>query len=314
MLDIFLTVAPVFIVLAAGYVAVRAGYLPVAIADQLNNFAVRLAVPALLFGAMVDLDLAAAFAPPMLAGFYGGAIAGFALAIMLARTVWKRRPGEAVAVGFAAMFSNTVLLGLPIVERAYGEHSLEAAFGIIAFHAPLLYAVGMVTMEFSRRDGRPLGETLASAGKSIAVNPLMIGILFGLAVNLSGLGLPEPVSAAVAMLSAAAIPAALVGIGAALTQYRLRADLGEALMVSAIALILHPAIAWTVTHLVFALPPEQVRAATVVAAMPPGMNIYIFAVMYDRATSLAASTLLVATALSVVSITLWLTLLDATLP
>lgn len=302
-----------FLVLGAGYASVRTGWLPATIADHLNAYAVKLAVPVLLFRALVNLDFGHAFNPGMLAAFYSGALACFAVAAVLSRRVFARRPGEAVAVGFSAMFSNTVLLGVPILERAYGHDALPPAYAIVALHAPLLYIIGIVAMEATRRDGRPPGESARSALRAIFGNTLMIGILAGAAVNLSGATMPEPVMAAVTMIAQSAIPAALVGIGAALTRYRLSAELPETLMVSATALLLHPAVALFVAHFWLGLPPDFVRAAVVVAAMPPGMNIYVFATMYDRAVSLTASAILVATALSVATVTLWLSLLNAML-
>ena len=310
MLAILLTVAPVFLLIAIGYGGVRSGYLPAAVADALNAYAVKIAVPVLLFRALERLDFAAAFSPSLLVSFYVGAFICFVIGILVARHLFKRRPGEAVAVGFAAMFSNTVLLGLAILERSQGTDPLTAAFGIIAFHAPLIYAVGMLTMEFMRRDGRSFGATLGIAGRSIIVNPLMIGILAGAVVNLTGHWLPEPAIETVNMIASTAIPVALVGIGAAMTRYRFGANLGEAGMIAALSLLLHPAITFVLVHYVFVLPPDMQRAAVTLAAMPPGLNIYLFAVMYDRAVNLAASAFLLATTLSILTATFWIYVLD----
>ncbi|HSO47122.1 MAG TPA: AEC family transporter, partial [Rhizobiaceae bacterium] len=223
------------------------------------------------------------------------------------------RPGEAVAVGFCAMFSNTVLLGVPIISRAYGEEVLTPAFGIISLHAPCLYAVGMLTMELSRRDGRTLSQALAAAAKSILANPLMIGVVTGAALNFAGRPLPEFATAAVEMIADSAIPVALVGMGAALTRYAVRAEIAESLVVSLLSLIAHPLIALVLTHFVMDLPHEYVRAAVVIAAMPPDMNVYIFALMYDRAVALSASAVLIATTLSIATISAWLLVLEAVL-
>ncbi|MEZ5871363.1 MAG: AEC family transporter [Nitratireductor sp.] len=309
MAQIFLTILPVFLVLGTGYLGARTGYLNTGIADALNNFAVKLAVPTLLMRAMYNLDFSQAFYPPMLGAFYCGALASFVIAIIAARTFWNRRPGEAVAIGFCAMFSNTVLFGLPIMERAFGAQALPPAFGIISLHAPCLYAVGMITMELSRTDGRPLGVALKAAARSILTNPFMIGVLLGTFLNLASIPIPEPLMAAINMLATAAIPAALVGIGAALTRYSLRSEFSESVMVSALSLVVHPAIAFVLSWHVLGLPIEYVRAAVVIAAMPPGMNGYIFAAMYDRAMGVAASSLIVANLLSVFTITAWLALL-----
>lgn len=307
-------VLPVFLLLGIGYAAARTGYLPPTIAEPLNAFTIKLAVPVLLFRALYRLDLSAAFHPALLASFYAGAFTSFIAGIVLARLAWRRRPGELVAVGFCAMFSNLVLLSVPIVQRAFGEEALTPAFGIIALHAPLLYIVGTTVMELSRRDGRPLPETLRTALFSILANTLMIGIVAGALFNLAGIHLPEPVMATVDMLASAAIPVALFGVGASLTRYRLKAELSESLMVSTLALIVHPLIAFVLADRVFALAPEYVRVAVILAAMPPGMNVYIFAVMYDRAVALAASVILVATTLSVATITLWLYVLRHLVP
>jgi predicted permease len=314
LLSIFLAVLPVFILIAVGYGAVRLNYVPDTVGDALNSFAVKVAVPVLLFRAMLNLDFAAAFSPPALVGFYTGAVCCFVLGIILARKIFKRRPGEAVSVGFAATFSNSVLLGLAIIERSFGSDALTPAFGIIAFHAPSIYILGMVTMELMRRDGKSLGSTLVTAGKSIIANSLMIAILIGAALNLIGITLPEPVMSAVDMIATAAIPVALVGIGAAMTRYKISAGLSESMLVACLSLIVHPAIAFGLTHYVFALEPQTVRAVVALAAMPPGMNIYIFAVMYDRAVNLAASAFLVCTALSVFTATLWLYVLSVSIP
>lgn len=314
MLSIIATVAPVFLLIVIGWTAVKAGYLSGSIADGLNAFAVKLAVPVLLFRALERLDLGGAFSPPMLVSFYAGALTCFAIGILLARRLFKRRPGEAVAVGFSAMFSNSVLLGVAILGRSFGTEELTPAFGIIALHAPMLYAIGITTMELMRRDGRPLSQTLAVAGRSIVANPLMIGILSGAFVNVTGHWLSDPVMAAVDMIAQAAIPVALVGVGAAMTRYQMKAALPEAGMVAALSLLVHPAIVFVLAQHVFALPPDMVRAAVTLAAMPPGMNIYLFAVMYDRAVSVAASAFLLATMLSVLTASGWLYVLHHAVP
>lgn len=313
MFTILQTVLPVFLVLGSGYASARTGWFTPEAAGYLNAFAVRLAVPALLFAAMLKLDFGAAMQPGMLLGFYTGALASFAIAIFIARTFWRQPADEAVATGFCALFSNTVLLGIPIVSRAYGDTVLTPVYGIIAFHAASLYAVGMLAMEFARRDDRPVRQTLAVAAKSVIANPLMIGVLLGAAINLSGMPFPEFIEAAVNMLADAAIPAALVGMGAALARYALKAELARSLVISALSLVVHPAIAFVITWGILGLPADYVRAATMLAAMPPGMNIYIFALLYERSVALSASSVLVATALSVISISLWLALLQGVL-
>jgi len=320
LLSVFLTILPVFLVLGAGYFVGRIKYLPDSVADGLNTYAVKLAVPVLLFMAMYRLDLAQAFHIGMLISFYAGAIFCFVSGIILARLIWKRRPGEAVAVGFCAVFSNTVLIGLPIAQLAFGEGIAQLAFGegimtqvfgIIALHASFLYSMGMTTMEFARQDGRGLSETLKASFYSVMANPLMVGIIAGLLMNLSSIELFAQLEQALEMIRTTAIPVALIGIGIALNRYKISSAIPETMMVTVLALGFHPAIAFLLSHYVFELEAIYVQAAVLLAAMPPGMNIYIFANLYNRALGLSASVLVITNFISIFTIPIWLTLIKS---
>jgi len=289
---------------------VKTGYLPPDISGPLNSFAVKLAVPALLFKAIYNLDFEAAFNVEMLGVFFGAAFVCFLIGIATARSMWDRSPGESVSIGFSAFFSNSVMLGIPIAERGFGAETLTPVFGIVVLHAPILYTVGMFSMEFARRDGAGLGPTIVKSMRSIFTNPLMIAILLGLAANLADVKFPAPVWAPLELLANAAIPVALISIGAALTKYKLKSQLGESLMLSFVSLIIHPLLVMVICHFILGLPQNYVQAAVVVAAMPPGLNGYVFAILYDRAVETVTSSLLLATCLSVITITGWLLILD----
>jgi malonate transporter and related proteins len=302
-------VLPVFFLVGAGYAAVATRFLPDAAIDALIGFAVRAAIPCLLFIAMLRVDLGRAVDWRAVVAFFGAITVVFFGAMALSRLVWRRRPGEAVAVGFAAFFGNVVMLGIPIAERAYGGAVTAALFGLLAFHGTYNYFVGFVAMELIRQDGQSLWSGFRRAFVTTFSNPLMVGLCGGIAFNLVGISLPGVLLDGMDLLAAAGLPVALFSLGGVLTRYRLRDEIGEALMVSAVSLLALPALAWALAAGVFALPPEFVRAAVIMAAMPPGLNGYIFASLYDRAVGTAANAVLIGTILSVGSITLWLALL-----
>src|SRR6056300_1414235 len=114
LIEVFNIVAPVFIVVGAGYLAVKTGLLGDGPVDQLMAFAIRFAIPCLLFRATSTIDHSVAFNWRLLLSYYAAATGCFAFAYLVFRYGFKRRPGEAVGIAFAALFSNLVLLGLPI--------------------------------------------------------------------------------------------------------------------------------------------------------------------------------------------------------
>lgn len=301
-------ILPVFLVIGAGYLAVRLKAFPEAGADALMKFTQSFAIPCLLFAAIARLDLQATLQPALLFSFYAGAVSGFVAGLLGARFLFGRAWEDSIAIGFACLFSNTVLLGLPITERAYGPDALQANFAIIAFHAPFCFALGITVMEVVRNRGGSARQVAGKLAGAIFRNALVIGIGLGFVVNLTGLPVPGVVNDALDMLIRAALPTALFGLGGVLVRYRLEGDLRVIGLVCAVSLLLHPAVVWTLGHAT-GLSTGALRSAVLTAAMPPGVNAYIFAAMYGVAMRVAASAVLIATALSVVTAWGWLHLL-----
>jgi len=302
-------ILPVFLVLGFGYVAVWWQWFSQAGVDGLMTFTQKCAIPCLLFTAISRLDLGQSFDLRLLASFYIGALSGFLLGLFGARLIFDRSWEDAVAIGFCCLFSNSVLLGLPIMERAYGPEALAANFAIIAVHSPFCYGVGITVMEVVKARGAVAGPRIVvKVLKAMFSNTLIMGVALGFAVNLSGVALPGPVNDALDLMVRAALPAALFGLGGVLVQYRPEGDLRVILYVCAISLVAHPAITYGL-GLLMGLPVGGVRSAVVTAAMAPGVNAYIFANIYGNAKRVAASSVLLSTALTVVTAWVWLQIL-----
>ncbi|SEK37828.1 hypothetical protein SAMN05421666_1654 [Roseovarius nanhaiticus] len=301
-------VLPVFVVIGAGYLVVWRGWFAQSGVEGLIRFTQNFAIPCLLFTAISQLDLGENFNFPLLFSFYSGALAGFFLGMFGARLVFGRRWEDAIAIGFCCLFSNSVLLGLPITERAYGADALEANFAIIALHSPFCYGVGITAMEIARSGGGGSAQVARKVLKAMFSNALIIGIGLGVIVNLSGLTVPAPLQSGLDLIARAALPAALFGLGGVLVQYKPEGDLRVIAMVCVIALIAHPTITFTLGT-VLSLPENAIRSAVVTGAMAPGINAYIFANMYCAARRVAASAVLIGTALSILTTWVWLGLL-----
>lgn len=305
-------VLPVFLVVGAGYVAAWKWFDDRAV-DALMRFAQGFAAPVLLFQSIARIDLNTQFDLALLLAFYSGAFGAFFIAWGGARWLFHRSPEDAVAIGFVALFSNSLLLGVPITERAYGSEALAGNWIIIATHSPILYTFGITFMEFTRASGQrlPIGRVALRALIGVVRTPLVIGILCGFAMNFAmmlGFVLPEAVWSAVGMIAATALPTALFALGGILLRYRPEGDAGVILLCCGASLLLHPAITYLMgTGLGVQL--SGMRSAVMTAAMAPGVNAYIFAHMYGSAQRVAASSVLLGTGLTVLTTGLWLMLL-----
>ncbi|KQB98409.1 malonate transporter [Loktanella sp. 1ANDIMAR09] len=301
-------ILPVFLVIGFGYVAVWKGYFSDSSVEGLMKFTQGFAIPCLLFRAISTLDLQQNFDLALLASFYAGAFTGFVTGLLGARYIFGRDWEDSVVIGFCCLFSNSLLLGLPITERAYGAGALEANYAIIAIHSPFCYMVGITAMEIARNRGGSVAALPGKVLKAMFNNALIIGISLGFVVNLSGIPLPSVLTDAIDLMIRAALPAALFGLGGVLYRYRPEGDMRTILFVVAVSLVLHPLIAWGLVR-ANDLSDAALRSATVTAAMAPGVNAYVFANMYGKAKRVAASAVLMGTALSILTVWVWLAVL-----
>ena len=301
-------IVPVFIVIGFGYLVTWRKLFSDSAVDGVMRFAQNFAVPCLLFRGISQLDLKANFDFSLLSSFYGGAVGGFILGLFVARYVFKRDWEDSVAIGFCCLFSNSLLLGIPITERAYGEAALTNNYAIIAMHSPFCYGLGITAMEIARAQGAGPAVIAPKVLKAMFRNPLILGISTGLVVNLTGLTLPTPLNDAIDMMIRAAIPVALFGLGGVLYRYRPEGDLKTIAFVCFVSLVVHPSISWTLGHMQN-LNVDQTRSLILTASMAPGVNAYLFANMYGRARRVAASAVLLATAGSIITVWGWLSIL-----
>ena len=309
MTGILNVVLPVFLVIGAGYVAALFRLFSSQHVDGLMRFTQTFAIPCLLFSAISTLDLGQDFEVTLLGTYYTGSIVVFLIGVLGARFVFGRPAPDAIAIGFACFFGNSLLLGLAISEQAYGASALAPNYAIIAIHAPFCYIVGITAMEIVRASGGGMLHTLGQVLKAVFSNSLMIGIGLGFIVNLTDFPMPAVTTQAIDLIARAALPAALFGMGGVLFQYRPEGDMKEVALVCICALVVHPSIVWGLAHSVVDLSTGQLRSAIVTAGMAPGVNAYVFANMYGVARRVAATSVLLGTAVSILTVSVWLSIL-----
>ncbi len=298
-LDIIL---PVFGVVFIGFIAARLNWIGRDAIEGLSAFVFSFAIPALLFRSIAMTELPVDIPWRYLISYYGGVFCVFAVGIAAAR-LWFRQPLEGQGIfALGAGFSNTVLLGIPLILTAFGEQATVPLFLIISFHSFLLMPTVTTIIEFGRGQGESVGRLWLSTLKSLFTNPIILGLLTGLIFNLLKLGVPAALDSVAQMLGAAATPGALFAMGASLSQYRIAGKITEALVLSVIKLLLHPLIVWLLAAIIFRLEPLWIAVAVVMAAMPSGINMYLFAQRYKIAVEAATTTVLLCTALSVVTL------------
>lgn len=309
-------------VVAIGYVATRRGALGGdAAAPVLSAVAFVVLTPALLFRTTALVDLST-LPWVTLAAFFGPALVVLLTTYLVAKAV--RRPGQPPGLpavrAMSVTFGNTVQVGLPVVLAIYGQPGLHLHVAIVSLHALTILTVvtALVELDEARaaRDQpgappvHPL-RTVAATARSTIIHPVVLPVLAGLAWNLAGLPLPQPVDDVLQLLGQAVVPVCLLLIGASLHRYAGRTSLGPATVVAAAKLLALPAAVLATGHWLLGVSGLPLRVAVLAAAAPVGSNALLFAQRYRTGEGEASTAIALSTPVYALTLPLWLALVGA---
>lgn len=308
MLIALFVVAPVIAVIAVGYGAAWRGVFTEDNVATLNRFVFTLAAPALLFRNVALTDFPDDLSIGLWLSYYVPMLAIMAIGFFVARWVFPARAAaEYVVMGFGACFSNTVMLGIPIILTAFGPAAGLPLFLILAFHGLLVFSAALTCLEAATNPQMRLKDMPPKLGHAMRDQAVVMALAAGVIWNFTGLGLAAPIDRFLELLGAAAIPVALIAIGGRLAFIAVGDNLPVALFVGVFKLAIMPLCVYaTATHL-FGLPVLFVATITLLSAMPTGVFMAVFAAQYKMAEAEASSTIVVTTVLSALTVSLWLT-------
>ena len=313
MLTAFLAVLPVFLLIGAGWMAGRRAWLGPTGSAELNRFVVWLGLPALLFTVMAEADWAKLWQPGFIAAF---AIGG--CAVLLGTVAWRLQRGESLADaslnGLNAASANTGYIGFPIAETVMGRDS----FGLVSITAILtasaIFSLAIVLLEAGRHQGAHPVRLAGRVGLSVLRNPIVLAPLLGGLWSSLGIPLPDSVARALHLLGAAASPCALIALGlffAAPRQETQSTGLGLPIQLSVIKLVLQPLLTGALVLWVFRLEPFAAAVAVLMSALPTATGAFMLADHYRLDAATTSRTILISTALSIVTLTVLAVLLQA---
>jgi len=302
---------PVVLLILVGVVAGRMKVIRAEAVRDLTNLVFLVLTQALLFRTMSsvlvqDLD----FAPVSL---YFSVAAGLFTALLLLQGPSSR----AAVIALSGTFSNTVMIGIPLVGMAYGKDAQVLLFTLISLHALVLLTFATVVLELlSAREQQALEDgalrhPLRSVGLAVrnaVVHPVPMPIIAGLLYAQTGWGLHDVVDRPLQLLGNAFGPVALVLVGVSLAHAAIGRNWKGALAVSGVKTLLHPLLMALVGY-GFGLRGMSLTVLVVAASLPTGANVFLFSQRYRKAEDLVTASVAVSTLLALFSVTMVMTLL-----
>lgn len=298
---VFSALLPVVLLIGIGFVAGRLKLIRGEAVRDLSNLVFLVLVQALLFRTMAtarleQLDLHSVALYYVVSG-------GLFFGLLLLRGLSSR----SAVLALAAIFSNTLMIGVPLVQLAYGQQALVLLFTLISMHALILLTLATVVLELlvAREQAatgagprRHIAITVGRAIRNAVLHPVPLPIIVGLLYALTGWGLHPVLEQPLRLLGNAFGPVALVLVGVTLAQAAVGTQLKGALQLAALKTVLHPLL-MAAAGRALGLSGLPLTVMVVAAALPIGANVFLFAQRYHREEELVTAAVAVSTVLAI---------------
>jgi predicted permease len=298
---------PLFVLIVLGYGLIRWGKWPTSITDGLTRLVFSVALPAMLFRMMCDFTKRPAVDARLLIAFFGSCLIVFVLGRVLAKHLFRLDGISGSVFALSGIFSNNVMLGLPIATVMLGEAAIPSVALVLVFNGLILWTLVTISIEWAR-NGSPTLAGFVKTARSVFTNPLIIGIISGTLFSLTRLPLPPFIDQPVSMLGQSAAPLSLVVLGMGLAEYRVRDGWKLSSAICVMKLLVQPLVVWLLA-VALHLPQMETRVVVLLGSMAVGVNVYLMSRQFNVLAGPAAASLVMSTALSGITTPLILTML-----
>mgnify|MGYP003835700777 FL=1 len=305
MLDLIVgKVGPVFLTILCGYLLTRFRVISREGIPFLARLAMSAFIPAMLFQTLSQSDISAHFDLRLWGSYYAGALLNFVLVFMVARAWLKARTDEAAITAMGGVFSNIVLLGIPLVQAVYGEEGLVPLLIILSIHPLTLLGLTVMIVEGSRSSGGHWLPNVAGSVARVLSNPIIVAIILGVLASLIDLRLPEMIDGTLERFRTAGPTIALLLVGAGLYGQSVRGNMSASMLCTVAKMFVQPVLVFLIAHFVFDLQPLWLTIVVLIAALPAGANVAIIAGSYNVCIDRSSTTILITTLISVITLPL----------
>ena len=169
---------------------------------------------------MSDLSKLPSIDARLLIAFFGDCLIVFVIGRLIAWKVFGL-DGESLSVfALGGIFSNNVMFGLPLAKVALGDGAVPSVALDLVFNALTIWTLVTVSVEWARHGSFSVNG-FAKTARSVLINPIVVGILSGVAYGQPGWALPAIVDVQLGMLGQAATTMALLALGMGLSEYEI---------------------------------------------------------------------------------------------
>ncbi len=303
MLSVLSGFLTIWIVIAAGWLLAHLKVLKADAQQVLSQVTFYVGSPALLMMMMSSADLHRIFAVNLLVSLIASISSGL-IFWLITLVFWRRADRSSTILGiYSSCYVNAANLGIPIAAYVLKDVTWVAPILLIQVVLLQPIALSLLDAEQAREGGRT-----SSVARNLSLplrNPMTIGTLIGLVVNLAGWKIPPVLGDPLGLLGALSVPCMLLAYGLSLRLGPLPGrggQLPQTIVSCVLKLAIQPFLGWCLAR-AFGLDAAQTLAVTVIAGLPTAQNVFVWSVKYAKAKVLVRDVVFITTIASIPTVT-----------
>jgi predicted permease len=292
----FSVLFPLFAKIALGYGIRSLKILCGKTLKEMNNVVFRVFLPTLLFSNIYKTDFSTITSFNLLWYSVLSLIVMVSFYMLLIPRLEPENAKRGVLVQGICR-SNFIFFGMPMAATLYGGTSAGIASLMVGIVVPMINMLSVIILEYFRGNKPDLKNIL----KGIVLNPIVIGGALGLLCAIVGIKLPPSLEGVIFEIADIATPLALVILGASVTFSSVKVNRKPLIIGILNRLVVVPAVGITIAILVGYRDLELILL----------MAMYAMAQQMDGDAEPAGQIVVFTTALSLLSLFFWISLLMA---
>lgn len=296
---------PIFLIILLGYVLRKIRFLNDEFVRIINKYVFVIALPVMLFRDIAGTDIRKEMNLKFFLFCLIVTISMFAVVWLIAEIVLRDKTMVG-AFAQAGARGSAAILGVAFVENICGNIGMTPLMIVAA--VPFFNILSVIILVFNANDdSRDYGK-IRNSCINIAKNPIIIGIILGLAASLIHLPIADIPKRTLDYVAQTATPMALLAVGAGFDTKQALARFKPALLASVIKLIGLPAVFLPIAyHMGFAS--GEMAAILIMLASPTTVSCYVMAKNMHNDDILTSNVIVLTTLFSSVTLTAWIYIL-----
>ena len=297
MLDIIQSIIPLFLIMAIG-----AAISPFIDKDKwievLNKYGLYIGFPAIIISGLTSVKDYSNLDFSIVGANFSILIISIVL-IFLFTSVFKLKKEIRNTYLICSFWGNVAYLGFPLVTGLFpGSDSLVSI--IIAVYLLIVFTIGILILEISKENKSP---GILNLFKNLFRNPLLLAVLFGIALVILDVTFPPVIQKPIEMFAASASPVVLLSLGIFIfRKINFNKKVYHAAVISLYKLIALPLIFIFLLQF-FEVSKSAASVSIIEAAMPLAITPFALAEIYPLDKEIVAMGVIISTLMSLFTIT-----------